>query len=429
MTKVRVVHQFYPVGQGLFVSGSVELWPPPPRRHRSIDVPGQSQPTPLGPYRWVYDCGSSTAKRLVTNGIGKVKADCGDERIDLLTLSHFHNDHISGVVELLKVVGAKTLMLPWAPLWHRLLIGFEQGLQANDDEILFFVDPVTYLTQVAGGRFDRILFVMPSEDEGPPFATDPIFPPPTPEEPEDRRKDDGPGVGASPYELDLSTNHDPWPVKKLQPGSSIAIYGIWEFVPYNDPATRPHDPLGFASIVEEHRKALLDGDDDARQDALRDLRQHYEAIFGRASQNDVSLMLYGGAIGPWRGQRVCECDCLYYRMIGVCGCWKEHEKRGAILLTGDGNLSTAQKWGSLERFLDARRARRTSVLQVAHHGARANWHDGLASLASPIASIFSSDPRHNYGHPHAEVLRDFWPYRAVQVDQHSGFIVHIYLER
>ena len=78
---------------------------------------------------------------------------CADARLNLLTLSHFHNDHINCVVDLLNAVGATTVMLPWSPLWHRLLIGFDQSLQADDTEMLFFVDPVAYLTQEAGEGF------------------------------------------------------------------------------------------------------------------------------------------------------------------------------------------------------------------------------------------------------------------------------------
>jgi hypothetical protein len=429
MTSIRAVHRFLPVGQGLFVTGSVEFWPPPPRRRRNIDLGGRSGPPPLGPYRWVYDCGSSTNKRLVTNGIESVKADCAGHRLDLLTLSHFHNDHINGVVELLNKVGTKTIMLPWAPLWHRLVIGFEQGLQADDAEMLFYVDPVAYLSQEAGDGFERVLFVMPSDGEGPPFLTDPTFPPPRTEGPDDREKDDGPGEGAFPHELDVSGRGATWRVRQLRPGGSIAVYGVWEFVPYNDPSTRPDDPLGFAAVVDTHRSVLLNGSPDERKGALRKLRSHYEATFGRTAMNDVSLMLYGGAVGSWRGQRFCDCDCLLHRVLDSCGCWKEHETKGAILMTGDGNLSSELKWASLERYLSAKRAKRTCVFQVAHHGARANWHEGLAALAAPVISVFSSDPRHSYGHPHAEVLRDFWPFRPVQVDQHGGFATSVFLEQ
>lgn len=429
MTSIRAVHQFLPVGQGLFVTGSVEFWPPPPKLRRNIDLDGYSGSGPLGPYRWVYDCGSSTSKRLVKNGIESVKADCGGHRLDLLTLSHFHSDHINGVVELLKKVGTRTLMLPWAPLWHRLVIGFEQGLQASDAEMLFYIDPVAYLSQEAGDRFEGVLFVMPSDGDGPPFLTDPTSPPPPAEGPEDRGKDDGPGEGASPHELDVSARGATWQVRQLRPGGSIVVYGVWEFIPYNDPSTRPDDPLGFAAVVDSHRSVLLNGNPDERKNALQKLRWQYEATFRRTGMNDVSLMLYGGAVGLWRGQRFCDCNNLFNRLLDQCGCWKEHETRGAILMTGDGNLSSASKWGSLERYLSAKRAKRTCVFQVAHHGARLNWHEGLAALAAPITSVFSSDPRHSYGHPHAEVLRDFWPFRPVQVDQHAGFSINVLLER
>ncbi|WP_039000021.1 MBL fold metallo-hydrolase [Falsihalocynthiibacter arcticus] len=430
MTKIRAVHRFFPVGQGLFATGSVESWPPLPKRPRNIKYAGQTRPAPVGPYRWVYDCGSSSGKRLVTNAIADLKRDSGGARIDLLTLSHFHNDHISGVVELLGEIGAKTVMLPWAPLWHRLLIGFEQGLRAEDPELSFYVDPVQYFIQEAGDGFEHVLFVMPSNDDGPPFPTEPTAAPEPSEDLDDPDKPSVPGESVSYGDLEWAYGHLDHRIRMLRSGKAIVIHGVWEFLPYNDPATEPDDPFGFASKVESYRGALLNGNEDERQSALDNLRTLYETAFGRgAAMNNVSLMLYGGAVGPWTGQRICDCECLYHRLIGVCGCWKEHETRGAILLTGDGNLESSAKWGSLEGYLDARRARRVSVFQVAHHGAQANWHDGLAALVAPKISVFSSDPACSYGHPHAEVLRDFWTFGPIQVDQQSGFSFRICLER
>lgn len=429
MTEVRAVHRFFPVGQGLFACGSVEFWPPPPKNRRSIKLPGLTKAAPVGRYWWVYDCGSTTAKRLVANAIEELKADCGTDKIDLLTLSHFHTDHINGVVDLLKEIGAKTVMIPWAPLWHRLLIGFEQGLRADDAEMLFFVDPVDYFSREAGDGFDRVLFVMPSDGVGPPFPTDPDTTPGPPEGSEGHEKDGGIGEPADPDDLDLSGRNGTWRVRILSAGRSIPVLGVWEFVPYNDPATRPSDPAGFASKVNSQRRALLSGDKDEREAALNGLRALYEATVSRGSMNDVSLMLYAGAIGHWRGQSLCGCDCVYHPPIGSCDCWTQYETRASVLLTGDGNLSTDQKWKGFEEYLDSRRATRASVFQVPHHGARANWHDGLAVAASPITSVFSFYPNHSYRHPHAEVLRDFWAYRAIQVDQHAGFSVRWYLER
>lgn len=62
-----------------------------------------------------------------------------------------------------------------------------------------------------------------------------------------------------------------------------------------------------------------------------------------------------------------------------------------------------------------------------HHGSKENWHVGLAGKLKPAVSIFSSDPNHKHGrakegHPHQQVLRDFWPWCPVRVDKVSFFV-------
>jgi hypothetical protein len=293
--------------------------------------------------------------------------------------------------------------------------------------MLFFVDPLQYLIQEGGDGFEQVLFVMPSDGEGPPFPTEPTAAPEPPEDLDDPDKPSGPGEPVSYGDLDLAYDHGDRHVRMLRPGQAIPVFGVWEFVPYNDPDTRPSDPTGFEAKVMPYRQALLSGNDSERKAALKNLRGLYEATFGRSAMNDVSLTLYGGAIGLWRGRRYCECR--LHRFFGDCDCWQEHETKAAILLTGDGNLGSVSKWTALEKYVDPRRAFRTSIFQVPHHGARANWYDGLAAVASPALSVFSSDPNHSYGHPHSEVLRDFWNHGAIQVDQHSGFSVRVFLKR
>ena len=257
MTEIRAVHRFFPVGQGLFATGSVEFWPPARRPRRIIDTGGPLRPAPVGPYRWVYDCGSNSGKRLVTNAIDDLKSYCQGEKIDLLTLSHFHNDHISGVVEMLNKLGAKTAMLPWAPLWQRLLIGFEQGLRAEDPEMLFYVDPVQYLIQEAGDGFEQVLFVMPSNDDGPPFPTEPTAIPEPREDLDDLEKPSEPGELVSYGDLEGAYAESDRRIRILRCGKKIVVYGVWEFLPYNDPSTKPDDTFGFDSKVDTYRSSLL----------------------------------------------------------------------------------------------------------------------------------------------------------------------------
>src|SRR5438105_2163589 len=104
-------YHFYPVGQGLFSSGSIQR---------------DSEQKPR--FLWVYDCGSSSGEAFIESGIRGLARSAGDpKRIDLLTLSHFDHDHISGVVRLLREFKIGTLLLPYMPLAQRLILAFEEG--------------------------------------------------------------------------------------------------------------------------------------------------------------------------------------------------------------------------------------------------------------------------------------------------------------
>ena len=74
---------FWNVGQGLFSSGKV-----------SLDNNKE--------FIWVYDCGTSSSQKLLSSCISKMKREYPNEYIDLLAISHFDKDHISGIKELLK---------------------------------------------------------------------------------------------------------------------------------------------------------------------------------------------------------------------------------------------------------------------------------------------------------------------------------------
>jgi beta-lactamase superfamily II metal-dependent hydrolase len=92
------------------------------------------------------------------------------------------------------------------------------------------------------------------------------------------------------------------------------------------------------------------------------------------------------------------------------------------MYTGDGSLGAGKQFNDFEKhYRPGNRLGRAGILQVMHHGAEGNWHSGLASLLMPEASVFCSDPNHKgYGHPHAAVLRDFWSFHPVQVDDLVG---------
>src|ERR1700733_3979207 len=102
-------YHFEPVGQGLFAWGCI---------HKKDDR--------VLHFTWVYDCGTASKKHLVNNAIARYERHLGiRKQIDLLTISHFDADHISGVGELIKKFKIGTLLLPYTDLKQRLVFAFE----------------------------------------------------------------------------------------------------------------------------------------------------------------------------------------------------------------------------------------------------------------------------------------------------------------
>jgi hypothetical protein len=351
----------------------------------------------------------------------------GRDRIDLLTLSHFDNDHITGVTALLAKFKVDTLMLPYVPLWERLLIAFASNIGPGDARMEYYVDPVAYLQNMAGGGIGRVIVVRPSEGEGP-------------SEPAAGAPDNEP-IGDRPWQLLVRSRHpdvdDPLAqefgmvsqqTEFLSSGQTLIVEGLWEFCPYNAPRS-PQNP-DFKGNAEGLRKQLLSETKEAeRTRALDALKKAYDDEFGSNARqrNIISLFLYAGPVYPtWKAHKLlspllaspmlypARYPCYYRVHPNAPG----HNQKCSLLYTGDGYLNTPQSFDSLHSSLGAHRMRKLGVVQVAHHGARGNWHDGLAAKLDPVFNVFSSDPaRGSTYHPHAEVLRDFWPYSPVQVNQ------------
>ena len=407
-------YNFYPVGQGLFASGTIQ--------QLENDIPN---------FRWVYDCGTSSSQSLVQNGISNLLQGCDEGLpLDLVTISHFDKDHISGISALLSKCRLDTLILPYMPLWQRLVIAFEEGILSHQSLMEFFVNPVKYLTQLEGADISRILFVLPG-GESPSFfptETDTALyedgehwkPEYDREEPRDREEHN--------Y-FDAAKTE----VYYLKAGSRLHLAGLWEFVPYNDADLAPKATTEFRNAVEEKKKVLLDSNSVCgRNAALKELKVLYDEQFGNSPEkrNTISLFLYGGPIyQSWKNTKLYRClsNCpvCYSRFfpdyirerchISLC------LQRCSILYTGDGYLNTPERLRALTKFLQEDRMCQIEVFQVMHHGSKNNWHLGVAQSIKPIVSVFCSDPqRKRPRHPHPRVLRDFWEYGPIQVDKLRG---------
>ncbi|MGQ7947162.1 MBL fold metallo-hydrolase [Flavobacterium sp. WC2509] len=142
----EIEFQFRPVGQGLFYSGVFNHLP-------SGEL-----------YTMVYDCGTNSTAHYINHEIDifsrKIKK--GD-KLDLLLISHFHDDHISHVPLLLqKTNGAKVVILPFLSP-DELLLNYHVSLidGRNTFPAEFFIDPARYLMNEF--KVDQVIYIHPSE--------------------------------------------------------------------------------------------------------------------------------------------------------------------------------------------------------------------------------------------------------------------------
>lgn len=416
-------YRFFPVGQGLFASGML--------RYNASDR-----------FVWVYDCGSISKGSNPDDAITEFNAwHNEDNKINLLTLSHFDYDHINGVCDLLRQRHVNFLMLPYMALADRLVIAFEEGLGGSGDPMsAFFIDPVAYLLSQSDGNIDVILFVPPSGDEGPPFGADNI------NFPLDPNMDWIERLG-KPEQTDTPDDRDTLRDSGSKHGSCVAFLSpgatlldqtrLWEFIPYNDDLDIDLDRKFIADVARYREALLAEGNTKRREDALERLRDLYDEQFKSIpkQRNRISLHLYSGPVYSSLYETK-----LFYPALIYDGCIEAKDlilldtsirhltdvqsTQCSILYTGDGFVDRARKLNRLIKYLDPSRVSQTGTFQVMHHGSRHNWYEGVAEAIAPVFSIFSSDPnRGSSPHPHKEVLYDFWQYGPIQVDFKNSFVI------
>lgn len=391
--------KWWPVGQGLFMSGRLSA-------------------KTGGHFNWVYDCGSSSGAKERNDAIKKYRSQLANKPIDLVVLSHFDEDHINGIVALVKGLHIKTLLLPYLPLWHRLLIAIGSGLTEDSELMPFYVNPASYLESLEEGQIDEIVFVPATEpDDVVPLAEDaPDF---------DRPIQGGEVDSRLPVTEDKAdpalASEKKIRVCILARRGRITVSALWEFVPYNDASMWPSVSSTFINRVSVVARAFC-AKPKWRKVALKILKRIYQKTFGVGSipANVISLFLYSGPVGKQLqfGKRWSSTP------LGYDHC----RDNLAQLATGDGYLDTPARLTAMRSFFSPDRMRRVGLFQVMHHGAEPNWHVGLANIIKPAASIFSSDPNFTHGHPNAKVLRDFWPWTAICVDKNKLFKISVVIK-
>ena len=435
--ELLATHEFFPIGQGLFASGAVG--------RRSEPEPG---------CRWVYDCGTVSSKDLISSALYRLERDvsqfsCRKPKLDLVVVSHFDTDHVSGLASLLKRFRVDTLMLPFTHLDQRLRVMYSERGYTRISAQPFFLDPVGTIAAMEGADIGQIVMVPAS---GPEAVVLPDTNDERPTNAPNRPLDDDPPRPVLTIEDGLPANADEQgeldlavagaslhgiAVRLMRRDSSARYLDQWEFVPFNDPALRSAADAKFLAAVESKRAQLLaKATIVGRTRVVTALKKIYDAQFGANSKarNIISLFLY---CGPTRQRSIfthlgnapmsddvmrCNWSCdICWRMRFSTNRLNYSGRQTGFLYSGDGYLEKPSRWDALHRFYGPARVEHLVGFQVMHHGSVKNWHKGIAKTIRPGISVFSSDPsRGKTPHPHQSVKTDFAPYRPVQADTMTG---------
>ena len=395
--------EFWNVGQGLFSSGRIQMG----------DAPS---------FHWVYDCGTNSSQKLIQNAVQKYNQQENNADIDLLVLSHFDKDHISGVKELLKNGRKiKRWVVPYYPLWQRLVIASLLEIQPDDEEWAFYQNPIQYLKADFAEELNETKFLLLPAKENESEISISLDP---------SNFDDVLSFETTEKlsnEFDKSEQNLHW----LNPNKALLFRKgeeQFEFVLYNVPfhllAKVPTNLTAFQKQVEQ----IIQSHQSNSTDPTPALKTLYTLAFGNGSKNKniISQYLYIRNIKPpsfWGmgNNHIFDVSIGNENEIAVI---PKDKTKNAILYTGDAFLNDLPLLTDLTHSLGVERMARIYCLQVPHHGSKHNWQQGLANIFSPCLSVFSADSQRRNGHPHGEVLKDFAIYTPILVNTHKRLSIH-----
>jgi hypothetical protein len=403
-TQIPFEYRFHAAGQGIFASGT-------------LHVHGNQMETSR--FHWVFDCGSTAPVTVLKPKVLRYRNFQVGARLDLLCISHFDHDHVSGLDYLLKDLHLGTVVMPYLTPLERLVLGCSyEGSRAS--YLRFLADPIGYITALAGS-VERIVQVggfPPEDNEDLPGEGNP---PP-------RGRNDGewelqPDFGREMHRARHTPNGGTEIISVA--GSFAAVAGsrankgVWEFKFFH----KPIDHAALENLFSWVRKTIGYTPSQLPPMGLERLlsnnsfrkigRKAYRSALSGGSAEDInttSLCVYSGPViehpedvcllHPWPGELLGGYPLHPY--WGLDG----DNRTASIFYTGDANLTNLGNRRELHDFLGPDRWAQVAILQVPHHGSRNNWETGAASEFSHRHSVFCADENHRFGHPHREVVLD-----------------------
>lgn len=396
------------VGQGLFYSGEITSHP---------------QKEELN---FVYDCGvrddgkgHPTLASCISRYKGTLppRASGGKKQLDLLFISHLHDDHTAGLPELLKDVETRYLFLPYLAEWERALT----LMQSSGGEAWFtsfLADPVLFATTELGVRYVVLLSRAEPKEGGP--GREDVPDRPTREDPEasldravselaDDPNPDRTLAGERALPRWQSLKLDERVLFKTDARSLRLPYWRFKFysVPPNQGVLAQFRNDVLALLKDKSLAALL-----TSPAGIKSLESAYEKLSDSSKEvhwniNNTSLVTYHGPNDRAHGLAHTSCSgpkCCKFGS-GPCLGGSFGDPFGT-LLTGDLHFLQPDLYTKQMTHF-ASEQRQISTMLMPRHGARSSWNPRLLQdLPNLRQVIASASVQSRYGHPSAGPIQD-----------------------
>lgn len=425
-----------PVGQGAFILGEELLHTNREGNDKTI--------------RWIYDCGTAGKVETINRSIADVTSRWDtSNRLDLLVVSHFDKDHISGLPELLSKYRFERIVMPFMTRFERFFQSIDAIEEMIDDDpvlasqlVRLVDDPASFIVE-QGGDGTRLVVVRPSDGGGVPDSRDG----PNPDQGEGVRDPSGPVSSSEAAQLSRGGHQ----LFALNAGDRLSWDGLWEFVPYVDAEAEEH-----LLTMDDATRTELKGRVEALRiqqppagasskelkDYVRDLKAKIHALrdslydtMGRSSTGDVSatrkdidekdknrisLMAYMGPMQLVHGDAcLFPCRGIDPQLFETTEDPYQVSARNGVLLTGDADLSSDASVARLSAYFGRERIDTLAVAQIPHHGSKYNSGSGLSEALNAPIYILNADPqRKPTNHPDAPVVaafQNFFPAKGARV--------------
>lgn len=335
-----------------------------------------------------YDVGSNTAdKKYLQEAIGLVG------KVDVVFLSHLHEDHINGLSLLLEKKPNLKIIMPVLSIEEQLETALYNLILSKGT---FIVYDKNTLCQAIGIKQEFVFTIAKSDNES-----------------------DNKDIHTT--DIDGSENNR----------VRISYEEVWQYIPYN-PNTKSKDLVnaftksnddGIRSILNYQNEEPYEINIDALKNAFKNskvLKETYESVYGK-NHNSYSMSVYSGPkkkyIHKWakiQGDISARIFSQYCKWAEFTDCFfqKYNENIPHCLYTGDAELQKNNSCKLLIKYYSVYWDF-IGIIQVPHHGSSNNYNTLLHKASDyefPIIRLFviSVGSNNSYGHPSVSVINEIY---------------------